>query len=517
MNIKSDTCIFEVSSFIKIVGSEETFAARDELLLFLSDTFEVFPRGGEQEIHFILTSAQDKKGSYHILTEKNRITLEASSPEGLFYAVQTLKQLLFQCYGKLTELEIYDGPTFENRGFMLDCGRYFFTKQEIFRFLDLMALHKLNEFHWHISDDQGFRCELDCAPLLTAIGSVRSHTNFNNKEHSGFYTKKDIAEIIRYAHSKFIKVIPEIDTPGHAVSMISAYPELSCFDRELPVATSWGVKHDVLCVGKESTFEFMFCLYDELIEMFPDKTVHLGGDEVPVTRWKLCPHCQARMKSEKLSDESELHIYYLNRVAEYLQSKGIEVRMWNDSNKEKTVSYSVCWQVWNDAMSEADIISHIDKGRSFVLSNSGAYYLDLPYGLTSLKDTYCFTPIYYRLTEKQGQLIDGIEACLWSEFVPDIKKADYTMLPRLGAFSETAWTEDKNKDYSRFYEAMGFYYPFLHSLGYSPAPLTRALPKTIGKIASALYWERRKLCWAGLSNLIDNRRIAKKYKKHTDK
>lgn len=514
INVKNDTCAFKVSSFIKITGEENTLEARDELLLFLNEKLEVYPVGGEYAISFILSEDGRKKGSYRIKAENKSITLTAGTEEGLFYAVQTLKQLLFQCDGELCELEIYDEPEFEVRGLMVDCGRYFFTKEEIFRFLDLMALHKLNEFHWHLSDDQGFRCQLDCAVLLTEIGSVRSHTNFNNKEHSGYYTKADIKEIVSYAHSKHIKVIPEIDTPGHAVSMISAYPELSCFNRDLPVATSWGVKHDVLCVGKESTFDFMFCILDELCEMFPDGTVHIGGDEVPVTRWRICPHCQARMKQEGIETENGLHIYFLNRIAEYLQSKGIQVRMWNDSNKEKTVNFDVCWQMWNGAMSESDVISHIDKGRNFLLSNSEGYYLDLPYGQTSLKATYDYVPLYYRLSDAQKGRIKGLEACLWSEFVPDVKTADYTLLPRLGAFSESAWTNEKNKDFDRFYAAMKHYYRFLYAHGYYPASPKRAMPKGVGKLCSRLYWERRKLCWNGAGNLIDNYRTKKKYGKN---
>lgn len=511
ISVKEGTAAFKVSSFMKIVGEEATLTARDELTAFLNNVLEIFPSGGEQEIHFTLTEGTAKKGSYNISITKNRISLTASSEEGLFHAVQTLKQLLFQCGEYLDETEISDEPEFPVRGFMLDCGRYFFDKKAVFRFIDLMALHKLNEFHWHLSEDQGFRCQLDCAPLLTEIGSVRSHTNFNNKEHSGYYTKADIKEIISYAHSKYIKVIPEIDTPGHAVSMISAYPELSCFDRDLPVATSWGVKHDVLCVGKESTFEFMYRILDELCEMFPDGIVHIGGDEVPVTRWKICPHCQKRMRDEGFEDESGLHTYFLDRIADYLKSKGVAVRMWNDSNKEKTVSYDVCWQMWNGAMSEEDIIAHTHKGREFVLSNSSACYLDLPYGLTSLKTTYEFTPIYYRLKNEQKSLIKGIEACLWSEFVPDIKTADYTLLPRLGAFSEGAWTNESRKDFDRFYGSMKHYYRFLYAHGYYPAPPKRAMPKGLGKLFSALYWERRKLCWNGLGNIIDNRRVRKKY------
>ncbi len=511
--VSSDKPVFKISSFMKLIGDENTLRARDELAFFLNDCLEITPIGGEQEIHFLITENELKKGSYSLKAQNNRIALEAGSPEGLFYAVQTLKQLLFQGKTELYAFEIYDEPMFESRGFLVDCGRYFFTKEEMYRYIDLMAIHKLNEFHWHLNDDQGFRCQFDCAPLLTEIGSYRSHTNFNTKEHSGYYTKQDIRDIVNYAHSKYIKVIPEIDTPGHTVSMISAYPELSCFNRELPVATHWGVKHDVLCVGKESTFEFMFRLFDELIEMFPDGVVHIGGDEVPTTRWQICPHCQKRMKAEGMKEESELHIYYLNRIARYLQEKGIEVRMWNDRQREKTVNFDICWQLWNDEMTEKEVMQETEKGRPFILSNISAYYLDLPYGQVSLKDTYNFRPVYYKLEDKYKDRIRGLEACLWGEFVPDIKTADYTSLPRLGAFSESAWTEESNKSYDRFCDKLDSYYSFLHAQGYTPASLKRANPKGIGKAASRLYWERRQLCWAGLSNAIDNFIVKQKYGK----
>lgn len=513
INVKSDTKKFKVSSFIKVTGEEDTLAARDELLAFLNSCLDVFPVGGRQEIHFTLTGNQSKNGSYHIRSDEDLISVEADSREGLFYAVQTLKQLLFQAEGELCSIEIYDEPEFESRGFMLDCGRYFFEKKDIFRFIDLMALYKLNEFHWHLSEDQGFRCQLDCAPLLTEIGSVRSHTNFGTKEHSGYYTKKDVKEIVNYAHSKFIKVIPEIDTPGHAVSMISAYPFLSCFERELSVATSWGVKHDVLCVGKESTFDFMYKLFDELTEMFPDGIIHIGGDEVPQTRWKLCPHCQQRIKDEGLESEDELLPYYLNRIADYLHKKGTQVRMWNDKKRERGVDSRVSRQVWNNLLSEQDLISEAASGKSFILSNSAAYYLDLPYGLVSLRDTYNFEPVYYRLSDEAKKNIKGLEACLWTEFIPDTNKADYQSLPRLAAFSENAWTSGKNKNYDLFISKLHDHKAFLYLNGFCMTDLKKANPAPIRKAASALYWERRKLCWAGGRNLIENALVKRKYKK----
>ncbi len=468
ISIKSDSVAFRISSFMKIVGDETTLDARDELLRFLGDVLEVFPVGGEQEIHFVLSDSAEKKGSYHIEVRKNRINLTANSAEGLFYAVQTLKQLLFQAQDNLCELEIFDEPSYDIRGFMLDCARHFFTKEEIFRFLDLMALHKLNEFHWHLSDDQGFRCQLECAPLLTEIGSVRSHTGLKNEEHSGYYTKKDIKEIISYAHSRYIKVIPEINTPGHTVSMISAYPELSCRGKEIPVATSFGQKKDVLCIGKESTFDFMLRLYDELCEMFPDGIIHIGGNGASVERWQECPHCQRRIKGEKLSDERELENYYFSRISKHLHKKGVEVRMRNYE--------------WGDhfifPISESDNVHIYDM--NYICSTLHCCRLYLPHERINLKRAYSAIPPSFR----DRKHLCGIEACLWTEHIPDIKKADFALLPRLGAFSENAWTSSENRDYDRFYENLRDYYRLLYALGYGPATLSRALP---GRIRRALH------------------------------
>lgn len=440
ITVKEGTEAFGVSSFVKIVGDESTLGARDELTRFLNDVLELYPHGGEQEIHFTLSDSTDKRGSYNISVTKNRISLSASSEEGLFYAVQTLKQLLYQCECVLPELEIYDEPRLDSRGFMLDCASHFFEKKEIFRCLDLMALHKLNEFHWHLSDDQGFRCQLECAPLLTEIGSVRSHTGLKNQEHSGYYTKADIREIVAYAHSKHIKVIPEINTPGHTVSMISAYPELSCRGKEIPVATSFGRKDDVLCIGKEGTFQFMFALFDELCETFPDGIIHIGSNGASLKRWKECPHCQRRIKEEKLSDERELEEYYFTRITEYLHKKGVEVR-----------------RRQNDSQTD--------------------FCLSLPYTALSLEDAYSL----------DIQNTDAIEACLWTERIPDAKRADFALLPRLGAFSEIAWSSEENRDYGRFSENMKHYYRFLYINGYAPAHIKKALPGKVRKAVRSFF------------------------------
>ncbi len=507
-NILKDETAFTFSDSVCFDGKPESEKSINDLVRFTKEVFcyEIVS-GGKEKIRFSINSELSKKESYTLKIEKDFIEIKSGDENGLFYAVQTLKQLLFQTGGKLPYLEIKDEPEHALRSFMLDCGRYFFTVEAVKQFLDMMALHKFNEFHWHLTEDHGFRCQLDCAPLLTEIGAYRSHTNFNNKPHGGFYTKAQMKEIIDYAHDRYIKVVPEIDIPGHTVSMLASHPELGCFGREMEVATHWGIKHDVLCAGKEITYVFVEKILTELIEIFPDKTVHLGGDEVPTTRWELCPDCNARMKKEGLKEYHDLHTYFLERVSKFLLDKGIEVRMWNDKIKPYMVNKDVTWHLWNGDMKKEDVEAEIRKGRKFVLSCSEWNYLDLPYGLTSLKKCYGFDFD----VKKEGVL--GIEACLWSEFVPDMKKADYLTYPRLGAISETAWCKKENKSYESFLRKLPSYTSLLLTLGVMPAKESRYNPKIMTKLGSKIYWERRRLCWAGLSNLVTNAQMKHKYGK----
>lgn len=472
MEIKGDTSAFRVSSFMKIRGDESTLAARDELMLFLNEVLEIFPAGGKEEIHFLLSDNYGKAEGYGIKAENSRITVTANSAAGLFFAVQTLKQLFFQCGEYLSELEIYDEPLYSVRPLMLDCGSYFFTKEEIFRFLELMALHKLNELHWCLSDDQGFRCQLDCAPLLTEIGSVRSHTGMKNEEHSGYYTKADIKEIIAFAHSKHIRVVPEINAPGHTVSMISAYPELSCRGVEIPVATTFGAKKDILCIGKESTFDFMLSLYNELSTVFTDGIIHLGGDVPSRERWRECPHCRSRIKNESLADENDLDSYYISRIAGQLHKKGVEVRI-------RTLSR------WNSYVIKDSSELHALNEADFIASNTPCCQLDLPYEEINLERAYKITAV--NPSDNDADRMIGMEACLRTERIPNVKKADFALLPRLAAFCENAWSSPENRNYDRFSANLKEYYRLLYALGYTPATLKRALPGSFRRIIRRLF------------------------------
>lgn len=511
MTVGKDS-VFTLTSFCEVEYDSTLQKAYDALTKFLSDSFSMSFEGiGRGKIILKTDDSLADSESYILTVKRDTVEIIGKDTAGVFYGVQSLKQLLFQGELTLPEITIKDKPRFHYRGFMLDCGRYFFTVEAVKVFLEMMALHKLNTFHWHLSEDQGFRAQILDKLLLTEIGSYRSHTNFNSLKHEGYYTVEDMKEIVKYAHNLCIKVIPEIDTPGHVVAMISAYPELSCFDRKLPVATHWGVKHDVLCIGKESTFRFMEAVFDELLETFTDGVFHIGGDEVPTTRWEICPHCQRRMKEEGFKEVGELHTYYLDRMASYLKNKGAEVVMWNDRIKDYMVNKDVTWQFWNGDMKTEDIVNEINSGRQFIMSNISAYYLDLPYAHVNLRQTYDFEPIYEGVKEENKHLVKGIEACLWAEFVPTMKKAGYCTYPRLGACAETAWSAKENKNFDNFLKKLPAYYSILEGYGIDTATLKQADPGVFRKIGNLIWWERRKLYWQGLHNLIDNAMVKRKY------
>lgn len=507
LEISNEENVFLFSSEINIIVPDGFETAGNELTRFCKTLFDSeFSFSSKECVVFSLDSSIKTKESYTLSVQRDRIEIRSCDSAGAFYAVETLKQLLLQYNCSLPALFVEDSPKCAFRSLMLDSARYFFKVDDVKKILDAMALHKLNCFHWHLTDDQGWRIELYDHLLLAQIGGFRAYTNFNKKAHGGFYSKEDIAQIVEYAHQMHIKVIPEIDSPGHVVSAIAAYPELSCFNREMPVATHSGVKHDVLCVGKESTFDFIFSVFDEVCEMFPDKIIHIGGDEAPLTRWKICPHCQKRMKELSLTDESQLHSYYLTRLSSYLEKKGFQVIMWENFENSNNIPSSVIRQFWG---TDDRSISK-EKKCTVINSNSAAYYFDLPYGHINLKQTYDYEP-FSTADEKTDFL--GAEACLWSEYVPTIKKACYCLFPRLAAFCENVWSQDEQKDFEKFKNKLPSYQKLLSTACIEGATYKQAMPNILRKTGYNLYFERRKLHWQGLHIKIENRQIERKHKK----
>lgn len=466
--------------------------------------------GEERSIILTLDESIEHNEGYKIKCENRRVYITAKTEAGLFYGMQTLKQMLLQTEGKLPYTEIVDYPRFSYRGYLFDVGRYFYPVEDVKRIIDLLALHKINVLHWHLTEDQGWRVEIKKYPLLTQKGSKRSHTNFDRKPHGGYYTQDEIKEIVSYCHERFIKVIPEFDIPGHTVSAISCYPQLSCFDRELEVATHWGVKHDILCAGKESTYEFVFDVLDELMELFPDKVIHLGGDEAEKMRWKLCPHCQKAIEEKGLHDESELQMYFMSRVNQYLKSHGYSSMMWNyDTTKNgESLDTDIAWTVYENFGGEKIIRQELDRGRKLVNNRSYPYYFDFPYGWNTLKKV-CNDD--GALTENDEETL-GIEASMWTEYVPDMKRLEFLTFPRLGAMAENAWAEKGYPTFTTFLHKAPDYYKLLdfYKVGY--APLKKACPSFIYKHASSIWFKRRALHWEGVRILRDDIRVEKEAK-----
>lgn len=462
-------------------------------------------KSGEETVILTVDSSFEYEEGYTLICRDGKAYITAKTETGIFYGLQTLKQMLLQGKGTVPYTEITDYPRFSYRGFMLDTGRYFYNKDDIKRIIDLMALHKLNVLHWHLTEDQGWRIEIKKYPLLTEKGSYRSHTNFGFKPHGGYYTQDDIKEIVAYCHERKIKVIPEFDVPGHCVSAIACYPYLSCFDRELPVATHWGVKHDILCAGKESTYDFVFGVLDEIMELFPDKIIHIGGDEAVKTRWRICPHCQAEMKKHSLKTEDELQMHFMTRVNAYLAEHGFSAVMWNYDKVggAEKLSPDITWTVCGISDGEDVIKTELSRGRQLINTNAFPFYLDFPYGWNSL-ESVCNAD--GALTENDSETL-GVEGCMWTEYVPNMKRLEFLTFPRLGVIAEKAWSPKGRTPFDAFLQKIESYYSILDAYGVNYAPKNKACPSPIYKKASSAWFKRRVLHWQGLHNLIDNKKV----------
>ena len=403
---------------------------------------------------------------YTLTISQDRIEISASTPNGVFYGIQTMRQLIptDKIRSKNISIpcvEIEDYPRFHWRGFMLDVGRHFFTKSEVKKILDLMAFLKLNKFHFHLTEDQGWRVEIKKYPLLTEIGSKREGTTSkrpfrSNKKNkvpldgipvSGFYTQEDLIELIQYATERFITIIPELDFPGHTTAALAAYPELSCTGGPFKVSTRFGIHKEVLCIGKEKVFEFIQNVLNEIIEIFPSKIIHIGGDEAPKKRWKNCLDCQARIKDEKLGSVENLQVYFTNRIADYLESKGRQIIGWNEILNDKLNENAIC-HYWTANLKH--VLEHARLGRKVVMSEMSAFYLNYPYKIIPLEKTYNYEPIPNQLESKFHKRILGIEACLWTEYVKNKKKLEWQTFPRLIAVAETGWSLKNKKNFKSF-------------------------------------------------------------------
>lgn len=450
--------------------------------------------------------------NYWLDIVRNHISLRAYSERGIFYAMQTLFQIIFQAQIEtsdhrqessiakvlLPQLKIEDSPRFTYRGFMLDVGRHFQPIPEIKDLIDIMAYYKFNKFHWHLTEDQGWRIEIDAFPKLTEIGSKRNDTQIGGflskkmrgKPHEGFYTKNEIREIISYAAERYIEVIPEIDIPGHSRAAIAAYPELSCQKQQLPVATKFGIHTTICCAGQDFTYFFLEKIFYEICELFPSNIIHIGGDEAPKKYWKTCPKCQQKIKEENLKDEYDLQVYFTNRIAHLLELKEKKFMVWNDilDPNLKESSYVQYW-----VRNQEKVKGALEKGHKVVNSHFFHYYLDYKYCLHPLRKVYNYEPLFSGLSPQASKNLIGIEAPLWTEWVPNRERLHWQVFPRLLAVAESAWTLPKNKNYRRFKGILKKHYPILHKMGFTPPPFDQIDPKGIKRLFQLFHVRKMSL------------------------
>lgn len=432
--------------------------------------------------------------AYRLSVGKDRIIIEGAGEAGVFYGVQTLRKSIPVDGAKnkilFPAVEITDAPRFAYRGMHLDVARHTFPVGFIKKYIDLLALHNINRFHWHLTDDQGWRIEIKKYPELTRIGSFRDCTvigkntkNYDETRYGGFFTQDEIREVVAYARERFIEIIPEIDLPGHMLGALAAYPGLGCTGGPYKVSPRWGVFEDVLCAGNDEVYTFLENVLEEVTALFPYEYIHIGGDECPKTRWKACLKCQAKIKElgieadDKHSAENQLQSYVMQRVGNFLESRGKRIIGWDEILEGGVVNDAIVmsWRGMKGGIEAAR--QHHDV---IMTPNSYAYFdyyqtkdtQDEPLGIggfVPVEKVYSFEPVPDELAADEKKYIIGVQANLWTEYVLTTAHAEYMVLPRMGALAEVQWTAPELKNYDAFLPRLTAMTKLYDLLGYNYA------------------------------------------------
>ncbi|MBL8878193.1 MAG: family 20 glycosylhydrolase [Phycisphaerales bacterium] len=434
------------------------------------------PRAADCAIYLKLSpiSAKLPEEGYALAVAPDRVTITASDATGLFRGTQTLRQLI-DGGDIIPAVQIVDQPRFRHRGMLLDCGRHFMPKEFVKRYIDLIAYHRMNVLHWHLTEDQGWRIEIKQYPKLTAVGAWRkasrpSETPVDEQgRYGGYYSQDDIREIVAYAKARFITIIPEIEMPGHALAALASHPELACEPRSFEVGTEWGVYDDVMCAGDDRVFAFIENVLTEVLGLFDSPYIHIGGDECPKARWKNCPKCQARMRSMELKDENQLQSYFVRRVGIWLAMRGRRLVGW-DEILEGDLPPTAVVQAWRgmDYVTRA-----IQNGNTVIVSPTSHCYLDywqnnLPgeptnRGYLPLQHAYSLEPAPAEISPPQARRILGVEGNMWTEHAPPAL-VDRQVFPRLCAIAEVGWSSPE-RDWGDFSRRIDTHYARLDKLG----------------------------------------------------
>jgi hexosaminidase len=487
---KNTTIVFQESSYD---FEKLALYLKHEISACFGFNLDIKPTNSELNDNVILliedTNSEFETEEYQLDVNNENISIVSKTPNGSFYGVQSLLQLfkVSKQNGEITfnttipGVHINDKPKFSWRGMHLDVCRHFYDKKFVKKYIDLLAIHKMNTFHWHLTDDQGWRIEIKKYPKLTGIGSVRSETmidknwnEFDGTPHGGFFTQEDIKEIVQYASDRFITIVPEIEMPGHSLAALAAYPEYGCTGGPYDVAKTWGVFDDVFCAGNDQTFEFLENILAEVIELFPGDYIHIGGDECPKKEWESCPKCQKRMQKESLKNEFELQSYFIRRIEKFLLANNKKLIGWDEILEgglapEATV---MSWRGTEGGIAAAKM------GHDVVMSPNNECYFDHYQadpekeplaigGYTDLKDVYNYEAIPAELTANEAKHILGAQANVWTEYITNTDYLEYMILPRMCALSEVVWTKSENKDYLSFLHSMNQHLLRLESRGFN--------------------------------------------------
>lgn len=422
-----------------------------------------------------LDLSDDNAEAYKLIVNDKRVCISGASEAGVFYGIQTLRKSLPVAQDinvNLSAVEIYDKPRFAYRGAMLDVARHFYTVDEVKTFIDMLALHNINRFHWHLTDDQGWRIEIKKYPKLMSVASERKETVvgrwysgiYDGKSYGGYYTQDELRDVIDYAAKRHITIIPEVDLPGHMQAALTAYPELGCTGGPYEVRTIWGVSQDVLCVGNDFTLQFVKDVLSEVADIFPSEYIHIGGDECPKVRWEKCPKCQERIKSlglksdAKHTKEQRLQSYMIQEAAKYLKEKGKRIIGWTEILEGGLVPDATLMS-W---IGESGGIEAAHQHHDVIMTPNTYLYFDYYQskkvedeplaigGYLPIEKTYNYEPMPKVLTKEEQQYIKGVQANLWTEYIPVFSQVQYMVLPRLGAAAEVQWTDPSKKDYKDF-------------------------------------------------------------------
>ena len=508
---KIEKGVFILDENIHFISDNEVSDVLNYFESYLKENykFEFNAKEGTKKIVFKIDNSIKNEEGYLLKIQENTILIRSKNSKGAFYAVQSLIQLLPIASNidsiAVPCLEIYDEPQFKYRGMHLDVGRHFYSIDFIKKYIDLISRLKMNTFHWHLTEDQGWRIEIKKYPKLQEIAAYRKETlighyndqphQFDGKKYGGYYTQEQIKEVVAYANTRQVTIIPEIEMPGHSQAAIAAYPELGCTGLQVEVATKWGVFEEVYC-PKESTFKFLEDVIDEVITLFPGKYIHIGGDEAPKTNWKKCTHCQKLIKKEGLKDEHGLQSYFIARMEKYINSKGKRIIGW-DEILEGGLAPNATVMSWRGT---SGAIQAAKEGHDVILSPGSHCYFDHYQsdneneplaigGFLPLEKVYHFNPIPKELTEEESEYVLGAQGNVWTEYMATEKKVEYMVFPRVIALSEVVWSSPENKNYPDFIKRLELYQKRLDLLEVNYANHIYEVTGTFKNSKDTLYYE----------------------------